>query len=191
MDTREELRPYKKQRLSFEGVLVSVIQPNKKNAHTYGLVFGSVYAKNEDIELDHVVIQMSRQDYQVAKLELFNRYRFSAEVGTYYKTAYFSGLPGQRENFMLQNININKLKVLETPEESFVVQPTRYIKQRIKSIVSHKNGEVLHTYDELIHRVVNTPNDGSCEKFINDYNQLYQYRKVNHDVITKALYEDN
>lgn len=184
MDTREVLRPYKKQRLGFEGVLVDIIAPNKRNGHAYGLVFASVYAPNEKIELDHVVIQMDKVSFRKAELNLFARYYFTASVAAYFKPTYIIGAVALQENFMLQDINLNKLRELG---ESQMHQPTMYVMTRINNILLCK-GELRHTEDDLIKTVFNTPNDGSVEKFINECTKSYQQTAVDKHELVEALY---
>lgn len=184
MDTREVLRPYKKQRLGFEGVLVDILEPNRRNGHAYGLVFASVYAASEKIELDHVVIQMDKVSFKKAELSLYTRYYFTARIDSYYKAVNIIGVVALQENFMLQHINLNKLR--EMPE-SQMDQPTMYVMSRIHNIMLCK-GELYHTEEELIDKVFNTPNDGSIEQFIDECTSSYQQTVVNRRDLEEALY---
>lgn len=184
MDTREVLRPYKKQRLGFEGVLVDIVAPNKRNGHAYGLVFASVYAQNERIELDHVVIEMHKADFKKTELNLFTRYYFTATINSYFKPTYIMGTVALQESFMLQNINLHKLRELD---ESQIHQPTMYVRKRINNILLCK-GELHHTEDDLVKTVVRTPNDGSVEKFINECSKSYQQTKVTKRELEETLY---
>lgn len=184
-DTREVLRPYKNKRIGFEGVLIHVIQPNRKNGHSYGLIFASVYAPNEHIELDHVVIKVDKRSYNQSVLELFTRYYFTAEIAMYHKTAYILGIPAKQENFMLQHINMYKTHEIET---SAMAQPTMYVVNRINNVMHCKTSEIRHTEEELIKIVLETPNDGSVEKFINNYTLTYQSKKINDHKVVETLY---
>lgn len=184
MDTREVLRPYKKQRLGFEGVLVDVVAPNRRNGHAYGLVFASVYAQSEGIELDHVVIQMDKADYRKAELNLYTRYYFTAGIASYFKPTFIMGTLALQENFMLQDINLHKLRELD---ESQIHQPTLYVMKRINNILLCK-GELRHTEDDLIQTVFGTPNDGSVEKFINECTRSYQQTHVDKREVEEMLY---
>lgn len=184
MDTREVLRPYKKQRLGFEGVLIDIIEPNRRNGYTFGLVFASVYAPNEKIELDHSVIKMDLADFKKANLNLYGRYYFTAAIASYYKTAKILGAIALQENFMLENINLNKLR--EQPETE-LTQPTKHVMTRIDNIMLCK-GELHHTKEDLLTAVMNTPNDGSVERFINDCTSYYQQAFVNGRDIERTLY---
>lgn len=184
-DTREVLRPYKNKRIGFEGVLIHVIQPNRKNAHTYGLVFASVYAPNEKIELDHAVIKVDKRSYSQTDIELFKRYYFTAEIAMYHKTAYILGIAAKQENFMLTHINMYKVQEVET---SSVEQPTLYVMNRINNVMNCKTREVRHTEEELIKIVFDTPNDGSVEKFIDNYTLTYQNKKLNKHEVVETLY---
>lgn len=180
-ERREALRPYKHQRLGFEGVFIHVIPPMKRNGYKYGLVFASVYAPNEQIEIDHVVIQMNPAEYHACDLELFSRYYFTAEVGTYFKTGFIMGTIAQQEYFMLKDINTHRLEKIES---SHMTQPTAYVRARIKTTLRCKTTPPMHTEKQLLEIVTNLPNDGSVERFINEYTQLYQHeRYTKHDII--------
>lgn len=185
MDKREVLRPYKKQRLGFEGVLVHIMQPNKRNGYTFGLVFASVYAPNEQIEIDHVVIEMDRASFGLTRLELFKRYGFTAKVSAYQKAGPILGILVQQECFMLEKINPKKMVELE---ESKIPQPTEYIKTRIKNVMLCKHTPVEHTEEELVTMVQNMPNDGRVEEFMNEYTRRYQGKKVDSFDIIQAIY---
>ena len=184
MDTREVLRPYKKQRLGFEGVLIDIKKPNRRNGYNYGLVFASVYAPNERIELDHVVIEMGIGDFREAGFKRFTRYYFTATIASYYKVADIMGISAERENFMLIDINVNKLR--EAPI-SRMKQPTMYVTSRIDSIMLCK-GQLYYTEDELISTVFNKPNNGSVERFINHATEIHQQSALNRQDMIKALY---
>ncbi|WP_078598665.1 hypothetical protein [Evansella clarkii] len=184
MDTREVLRPFKRQRLGFEGVLIDIFEPNKRNGFSYGLVFASVYAPNERIELDHVVIQMSVADFKRAQLTLYTRYYFTASIESYYKVTDILGITARRESFMLQNISLHKLRELP---ESQLAQPTAYVMKRINNIMLCKAGP-RHTEEELIDTVCRTANDGSVEQFINEYTESYQQVIVSKRDVEDALY---
>lgn len=185
MGQREELQPYKHRRLGFEGVYVEHIKPSKRNGETYGLVFASVYAKNENIELDHVVIKIDRHEFIKAKMEKYKRYSFSAKIGTYYKTAYILGIPAKRENFMLTDLNLKKLSVRD---ESDLKQPTRYVNTRITSILTNNATRKNHTRSELNDVILTIPNDGKVEGFMAEFTRAYQNKALNlHDIID-ALY---
>lgn len=188
MEKRSALRPYKKQRLSFEGVLLHVIPPNKKNSYTHGLVFGSLYAPNEDIELDHAVIEVDNGTFVLNKFELFNRYTFTAKVALYRKTGPIMGIPVQQECFMLEQINPNKIQLVE---ESRLVQPTLYIETRMRNILASKSqvAQVRYTEEELLDIVTTMPNDGSVEQFMSVYTKSHQVVKIDSGEIIKAVYQ--
>lgn len=184
METRENLRPFKKQRLCFEGVLIDIVTPQKKNKHQYGLVFGSVYAPNENVELDHAVIQISKEQFEKAKLERYTRYMFTAEVAPYFKLTRIMGVSVNQENFMLKDINFNRLK---ESHFSHMAQPTAYVMRRIQTMVLYK-GELKPSKNELLEAVLNTPNEGSVERFINECTESYQRTHVNQKDLEEVLY---
>lgn len=185
IERREILRPYKRQRLGFEGVLINILEPNRKNGFTYGLVFASVYSPKVNIELDHVVIKVTVPEFNYVEFELFKRYYFTAEVAPYYKTGYVLGIAAKRECFMLQNINISKVRQIATSQMS---QPTLYVTTRIKNVLLCKSQHPRHTEDELLEIVKNTPNDGSVERFINEYTKSYQQKKITKHEVVETLY---
>lgn len=200
MDKRELLRPYKKQRLGFEGVLIHIIQPNKKNNMTYGLVFASLYAPNEGIELDHAVIEMERATYNQInikpytpgspspRLDCFKRYTFTAKVNSYYKTGRIIGTPVQQECFMLQDINPLRLKITD---ESQLIQPTLYTQTRINNVMLSKTdvAKVRYTEDQLNEIVTTMPNDGTVEEFISVYTRSHHASKFDAFDIIDIVYQ--
>lgn len=185
MPTREALRPYRKKRLAFEGVLISIIEPNRRNGYTYGLVFGSVYAPNEQIELDHAVIRIQKRTFRATLVTLFKRYRFTAQVDRYHKVVNVLGADVLQENFMLQNLNTRTLKKINTTQ---LTQPTQYVLNRIQNVMMCKTQEIRHTEEELLAIIFQTPNDGSVEKFIEQYAKTYQHRKIDEFEMIEVLY---
>lgn len=188
MEKRSALRPYKKQRLLFEGVLIHVIPPNKKNGYTHGLVFGSLYAPNEDIQLDHAVIEIDKGTFVYNKFELFKRYSFTAKVTSYHKTGPIMGIQVKQECFMLEHINPNRIEKIE---ESRIAQPTLYIQTRIRNILASKceNVQVRYTEEQLNEIVTTMPNDGQVEEFMSVYTKSHQIAKVDAFDIIKAVYQ--
>lgn len=182
MDTREELRPYRNRKLHFEGVLIDVIQPNsqnKLNSLTYGLVFGSVYAPNEKIELDHVVIKMNKNAYYGSNVQLFNRYRFSASVETYMKVIKIEGIPAQTEGFML--VRPHRIEVMEG---SNLQQPTRFVRNRFERMTACNTSGIHNIKEELYNIIENLKNNGDVEEFCENYIRGLQSNKVTkHDMI--------
>lgn len=183
--TRKALAPYKHKRLAFEGVLIHIIEPSKKNKFTYGLVFGSVYAFNENIEIDHAVIKMEQTVFETLNFELYKRYHFTAEIQSYYKTERIIGILAKREYFMLTKINAYKIKPLDY---SHLTQPTLYVRNRIQNISVSKTIEPPHTKEELYELIEKLPNDGSIEKFIDNYTKCIQHKKLSSYDIIDALY---
>lgn len=183
---RKALEKYKNNRLRFEGVLCDIIQPNKRNGYTYGLVFASLYAIHEDIELDHVVIKSDNLRFDIEP-KLFNRYQFTAKIDSYYKIGKIIGIPVQKEHFMLTEI-----KRLKVSPNTKLEQPTKYVQRRIKNIMASKNIKPIHSYNEIINIISKMTNDGSVEKFINQYSQIHQHRSFGkYDVINKLYKKEN
>lgn len=184
-DTREVLRPYNKQRLGFEGVLIHILPPNRKNGFMCGLVFASVCAPEKDIELDHVVITVPKREVNQYDIKEGIRYYFTADVAPYFKTTYIMGMSAKQEHFMLCNINPRKMR---KKIKSNLAQPTSYVQTRICNILKSKAIPPRHTREELIHMVTTIPNDGSVECFIDRYTETYQHTHVNKADVIEALY---
>lgn len=185
IDTRDALKPYKGQRLGFEGVLIQVNPPNKKNSYSYGLVFASLFCPDRQIELDHVVIKTNITAYENVEMELFSRYYFTAEVGSYQKTINLLGIPAQQENFMLHKINMQKITPVETSQ---LTQPSQYIQTRVNNVVNSKTKKIPHSEAELYAIIDEQPNDGSKEQFIEEYSQAFQSKRLNALDVVNALY---
>lgn len=188
IDTRDALRPYKNERLGFEGVLIEITQPNKKNQYSHGLVFASLYSPDRKIELDHVVMKCSQTSLESANLELFTRYYFTAEVGSYRKTINLLGIPAQQEHFMLCNINMRKITPIET---SKLAQPSQYIVNRINNVMATKHRQPNHTERELYAHVHALPNDGTKEQFIEEYARSFQSKKMTSLDVVNTLYKSD
>ncbi|OMF76675.1 hypothetical protein [Paenibacillus glucanolyticus] len=186
MDTREELRPYRNRKLGLEGVLIDVIEPNAQNKQTYGLVFGSVYAPNERIELDHAVIKVNKYAYQASNVKLFNRYRFTAFVESYRKVKKIEGIEALSECYMLVRPHI-----IEVMENSNLQQPTQFVKSRIECIMMCKSSCIQHNEAELYEMISNLKNDGDVEEFIGNYTRRYQHKKVTQHDIRYTIYRVN
>lgn len=165
---RLPLSPYLNQRLRFEGVYTHRNKPSKHTKFRHGFLFTSIYAKNEDIQLDHVVIEVLQKEYfdKLETLELNKRYSFSAEIKSYYKPVMVLGILVQREHFMLSNINYNTLK--EQPQSN-MVQPTYYVSSRVQQIIA--NNFIDHGYNNNMKKLISDihalNNDGDVEKLIN------------------------
>lgn len=184
MDTRDALRPYKHQRLSFEGVLVDITLPTKKNHHEYGLVFGSVYAPNECIELDHVVITCNKATFNRARLELYKRYKFTAMVDSYKRANRIAGTLAQTEVFMLTDIKAHRINEIET---SRLTQPSLFVLNRIQTSMLCETRPVAHTEEELLTLALREPNDGSVERFIDAYTKQNQVTEFDRFAVIQAL----
>lgn len=187
-DKREILRPYRGQRLGFEGVLIDIVKPNPRNKYAYSLVFASLYAPEEKIELDHVVISITKAEFNTIHLELYTRYYFTAEVTKYFKTVHILGTPVKQENFMLDRLNIYKMVERTTSDLN---QPTIYTMNRIQNVLLSKVIEPEHNEEELLQIINDIPNDGKVEQFIEEYNKRYQNVALNKLDMIDALYTNH
>ena len=184
IDTRNALSPYKGQRLSFEAVLVDITMPTKKNHYEYGLVFGAVYAPNECIELDHVVIAVNRGVFRHMNLELYKRYRFTAMVDSYKRANRICGTLAQTDVYMLCDMKSHRIREIET---SSLAQPTQFLLNRIETSLLCESRTVAHTAEELLERALREPNDGSIEKFIDAYTKQNQVTEFDRFAVIQAL----
>lgn len=184
MERRSILEPYLHQRLGFEGVPIDIIEPNRKNRFTYGVIFASVtHTENPNIELDHTVIQVTVDDFEKLKIEPYKRYKFTAVVKSYTKTERILGIPAVCKYYMLADINPKKFTKIE---ETVIKQPSIYVKSRIDSILENENN--VYTKEQLIDIVKRIPNDGSVERFINNYTTSFQRVQYNMKDIESILY---
>lgn len=186
LDTRREvLKPFLNKRLRFEGVLIDVIEPSIKTNNQYGLVFASLYAKNEKIELDHAVIKIRPKKFKKANFEKYSRYTFTAGIDHYHKLEFILDIPTQRRHYMLTDINIYKMSIITTSD---LEQPTAYVHTRASYIdYQEKQNKKHHPIEEHIKHL---KNDGSIEKSINIHLEKYKKQKINEKNTTKNFYKN-
>lgn len=182
-DNREILRRYKNQRLAFEGVLIAVRQPINPREE-YRLIFGSVAAIHEPVELDHVVIHTPYNPYQQPNtLGVGKRFRFKATVCSYKKVQEMLYQPAQVENFELTQVDIKRV---EHANISTIAQPTLFVRNRAASIALRP--ECPHTADDLIAMALTYPNDGAIEYYFEEWRQATNPR-FDPDDVAKSLVE--
>lgn len=182
-DNREILRRYKNQRLAFEGVLIAVRQPINPREE-YRLIFGSVAAIHEPVELDHVVIHTPHNPYQPPRtLGVGKRFRFKATVASYKKVQDLLYQPAQVENFELTCVD---LKRIEHADASHLAQPTQFVKNRAESIALRD--ACPFSADELIDMALTYPNDGAIEYYFEEWRQ-FTNPTFEPDDVAKSLVE--
>ena len=174
---REILKPYVGLRLNFEGVLVNINHANKRNGYHCGLVFASIYAKNEILELDHAVIKIHPKKLKCLNLRCYTRYTFTAEIGTYHKVEKVLSIPTEVKYYTINNINTNKIAIMQT---SNLTQPTKYVKTRLGHIAKHDNQSNTN--------ILALRNDGSIEKHVDQYLESFRKHKITKNDIITALY---
>ena len=185
MERRSILEPYLHRRLGFEGVPIDIIEPNRKNKYTYGVIFASVtHTENPNVELDHTVIQVTIDGFEKLKIELYKRYKFTAVVKSYTKTERILGIPAIRKYYMLADINPRKFTKIE---ETVIEQPSIYVESRIDNILKNENS--VYTKEQFIDMVKRIPNDGSVERFINNYTTTFQRVVYNSKDVQTILYQ--
>lgn len=163
-------------RLNFEGVLVNINHANKRNGYHCGLVFASIYAKNEILELDHAVIKIHPKTKRF-KLTMLYTLQFYAEIGTYHKIEKILSIPTEVKYYTINNINTNKIAIMQT---SNLTQPTKYVKTRLGHIAKHDNQSNTN--------ILALRNDGSIEKHVDQYLESFRKHKITKNDIITALY---
>lgn len=174
---RYALAPYVKKRLKFEGVLIKMINRKIKQKSVYDLTFVSVYAINEKIELDHVVIRITSHQMNKMTLMLYKRYTFTAKVNAYTKQGNVYGRPAQIRQYSL--IEIDKTQITST---SHINHQTQHVQKQIEKIKRQYNNA------EFEHAIKNIKNDGSIEKLIDEY--FSKQKKVTRTDIHQKLYKN-
>lgn len=181
MSKREELAPYNNERLYVEGVLIDITKPNKKNHHKAGLVFGSVYLPNEDIELDHIVIAVPETFTRNKEIELFNKYGFTAEVGSYYKKKNILGTLASVKAYHLQDINSRRFETIEPVVKSDL---SRYLKNRLSSL--HRRGVPVDMTE--LNYALREKKEGERELYLKKIMMTLNKKDVTHADIMNAIY---
>lgn len=182
MSRREELAQYNNERLYVEGVLIDINQPNKKNKYRTGLVFGSVSLPNENIELDHVVISVPDNFVEKHEMKLFNKYGFTALVGSYSKKKIILGTPVQAKAYHLVDINQNRLREIEggKPEDL-----SRHLKNRLTSL--HKRGVPIDMIE--LNRLLRDKKEGEREQYLNTLSITLTKKDITHADILNEIYK--
>lgn len=177
---REILKPHVGRRLSFEGVLINIQGANKRSKHHCGLVFASIYAKNENIELDHAVIKIHPQKIKHLNLERYRRYTFTAEIYVYHKAEELLGVLTQRRYYTLTDINLKKLQPTNI---THLTQPTKYVQSRLAR---------LCRYDDKVFpekNILSLINDGTIEKTVDQKLAKTQRERITKTSMISALYD--
>lgn len=181
-DNREILRTYKGKRLVFEGVLIAIYRPSAVREQ-YQLVFASVAALHQHIELDHIVVHTDKSPYNLSKtIGVGKRYRFAGDVTPYKKVQQLLHQPAQTENYMLTNINLGRL---ETQATSTLMQPTEFVRNRVRSVAAHP--ACPYDKDELTAIALTYPNDGAIESYFEEWRRLTKPENV--EDVAQAFFE--
>lgn len=184
-DNREILRAHKGKRLVFEGVLIAVYKPSHLRDQ-FQLVFASVAALHEHVEIDHIVVHTDKNPYHVSRnLGVGKRFRFAANVAPYKKVQHLLEQPAQTENYMLVDINFHRV---ETQATSTLMQPTEFVRNRAKTVAAHDL--CPYDQDELTAIALTYPNDGAIESYFEEWRRLTKPR-FDSDSVTQALFESS
>lgn len=180
---RYQLAPYFNQRVCVRGVLIDIIAPSAKNKNKPGLVFASVRLPNEQIELDHVVIQVDNSFLNRTDIQLFKTYQFTAVVKKYFHNKYDHELKFtiMAENYQLVNINENRLKTYNERNQAF----SSYQKQRIEDIAQRQ--DIPYSKEQAIDVLIELPNNGSREKWLDDIKRTYRKNTLSKRKIQRTL----
>lgn len=181
MTRREELAKYNNERLYVEGVLIDINQPNQKNHHKYGLVFGSVNLPNEEIEIDHVVIAVPESFMNKHDLSLYNKYGFTAKVGTYYKRKVILNTPANVRAYHLTDINARRFTELTKNKPDDL---SRHLKNRIASL--QKRGLPIDIGE--LNRILRSKNEGEREQYLNNITKTMSKSDISHADILNTIY---
>lgn len=181
MSRREELSHYVNERLYVEGVLIDINKPNKKNQYRAGLVFGSVNLPNEKIELDHIVISVPESFIYKHELKIYNKYGFTAKVGTYTKRKYILGTPVHTKSHHLTDINQNRFAELEPkcPENL-----SRHIKNRLATF--QRNNMPINMVE--LNKILRTLNEGERERYLSNIAMTTKRKDITHADILDSIY---
>lgn len=181
MSRREELSQFVNERLYVTGVLIDINKANKKNKYRTGLVFGSVYLPNEDIEIDHIVIAVPESFVVKNSLKLYDKYGFTAKVGTYNKQRYILNTPVSTKSHHLTEINQNRFEKLKPNKPEDV---SRHIKNRLSSF--HKNDVPINM--SAINTVLRNLKEGERERYLNNISMTTRRKNVSHADILESIY---
>lgn len=181
MSNREELSNYVNERLYIEGVLIDINKPNKKNKFRAGLVFASVCLPNENIELDHIVIAVPESFIYKHELRIYDKYAFTAKVGTYSKRKYILGTPVNTKSHHLTDINQNRFKKIKPscPEDL-----SRHIKNRLATF--QKNQLPINMPE--INRILRELNEGERERYLSNISMTTKRKDITHADILDSIY---
>lgn len=181
MSKREELAPFNNERLYVEGVLVDINAPNHKTHNQAGLVFASVLLPNEKIELDHVVISVPPSFIQKHNIELYGKYGFTAEVGSYYKRKYIMGIPAKTKAYHLQKINEYRFKTLEPQQPEDI---SRHLKNRLASL--HRRNCPINIVE--LNYLLREMKEGERERTLQNITKAMTKKSVTHADIMNEIY---
>lgn len=200
---RPELEPYVGQRLFVQGVLIDIQKPSKKTRNHYTLVFGSLYFPNEDIEIDHAVITVTKKFLRQCELneqpiETFRPYGFTVAITKYTHNKWNKELQviTTAENYAIGDINVHRLEQLDElplfPEKrctSSGRQPlSLFLLNRINTIAENPASEIKK--GELIHILYLLPNNGAREAYMDMYSYKIRQTKYTKTDIKNTLYRN-
>lgn len=174
---REILKPYVGTRHLCQGILIDLIEPNKRNRHKRSGVFASIYLPKLDIELDHSVIILPGKLKDIEDLELFKKYEFTIEVNTYTTTKIINNIKALGTKYQLTNISTTKFKQIDPmkPDDLSVYLNNRLIRFK-------------YTERESLKKHILTLPEGQREAFIEKLTGRKQRRTLNKHNIIKELY---
>lgn len=164
MSHREILEPYLGQRVYLTGIVTHIDEPSERTKFKYNLVVTSICMPNEDIEIDHAVIAVSRKFFDEHKPALFQKYGFTASIASYIKPKMLLGIKVNSKAYDFREINKNKwskLPLERTPTLSI------YLERKIQTFVKQTH---ITGYAALKRTLLNKT-EGQRERHIDDMEQ--------------------
>lgn len=180
---RPELEPFVYQRIPVQGVLVDIVPGTAKTKGATSLVFASIIIKHHNIEVDHVVFHVPKTFQRRHNLELFTVYSFTAKVTPYLRKKRIPGVRGEINARNYQLVDINDKRFKKEPFESTALSKHLILQARHLSV----RADNPLTYNELSATMLNKPNDGSREKYIESISKKYQRKAVTHHDTLRTL----
>lgn len=184
MTRRLALAPYVGQRLYAEGILIDINKPNKKNGHTFGLVFASITLPNEKLELDHVVIPVTKAFINKQKPVIFTKYAFTACVSSYTKLSRLQGVLVNIDAYQLKDINAKRFDKISAKKPKLSL----FLENKLKKIDQH---QYHHLNTHALRTILLKKNEGEREEYMMQLTLTLQKRSVTRADILNELYTSN
>lgn len=185
-DDRQNLAPYKDQCLKFTGIVLSMhhIKHNRNTINTrhsdfdrrnYEITMASIHASNFNFELNHVILPLSRSQFESLDIQLFKRYNFTAHVYTYHQPKKIY-LPELHHSILATSTtySLDHVKHFVPSNELGPHKLSKYATDFIDRLAHRKDLKLSpHDLRKLKNDLLQTTNDGSREAKIEHLNHIY------------------